>query len=60
MRWGWQKINSKTWRFDADWAVVNDGYRWYVVWGGNWLLEDYATDSVAIAAAEIKMPNWKF
>ncbi len=49
----------KKWRFDDDWSVVCDGHRWYVVWAGNWLHEDYASDALAIAAAEGKMTDWK-
>lgn len=60
MKWGWARIDAKTWRFDGDWSVVCDGFRWYVVWAGNWLLEDYASDSEAITAAEVKMNDWKF
>jgi hypothetical protein len=55
MKWGWSRSDAKTWRFNADWSVVYDGHRWYVVWAGNWLHEDYGSDALAIAAAEAKM-----
>ncbi len=60
MKWGWSRSDAKIWRFDDDWRVVCDGHRWYVVWAGNWLHEDYASDALAIAAAEGKMTDWKF
>ena len=60
MQWGWARLDTKTWRFDIDWSVVSDGHRWYVILAGKWLLEDYASDAEAIAAAEMKMIDWKF
>jgi hypothetical protein len=60
MKWGWSRSDAKTWRFNADWSVVYDGHRWYVVWAGKWLHEDYGSDALAIAAAEAKMIDWKF